>query len=892
MVAKVQPGVGKSPLHDDPVSHTSSVYKSPQQVAEEVFGKVEWLNEIEGYFACPGKHRHTQPDSSRDCRIMLDGTPNVHCVHASCLGETKDASHRLRDALKAHLVRWPSEGTVKATAPRNDGGAADPQLAENAARILPWILKNLAWETAEITAQSPTTVPQDLAAQAAAYLDLYKEEDNLWIGDKFSSGSPSHKCNWQKVSEWKRMAAAVPGRLGPFVCAANFKSDVYARKEENIQDRRFFVVEFDRIDEVVDEKLKRGEQLMPEDLQRNKAKSGAVIRFLSEFMGLCLRAIVDSGNKSIHAHFDMPPESLVQELEVILTAFKADPAAFRAAQPVRMPGYMSRADGRVHRLLYLDVTKIAPCLKKTPSQLVKGIAELFIKSETSKASSATTPGGGQSTVPSSTSPSNDGNSSFSSEGGRVNAEKDSLNSSSSEDHSPKTNTSTSSTTSQAAGSSSGTTASGSSCSSNSCSQPLSPEWPAPLPAAAFHGIAGQIVRMVEPHSEADPVALLVHLLVAVGNIVGRDVFIKADGASHYLNLFTAIVGDTAKARKGTAWNQIRRLLVSVDAVWSKDCIKGGLSTGEGLIWTVRDPIFEQKKGKSTPGQTELVMKDPGIQDKRLLVMETEMARTFNGIVRDGNTLSAVLRSAWDGDDLNTMVKSDPYKSTAPHVSFIGHITKEELLHHLNATESANGFANRFLWIASRRSKYLPEGGNIDEVNFDPILMRLRSIIDFARSCGEIKRSASTRSLWEIAYRELSEGSPGLLGAITGRAEAQVMRLSAIYAMLDKSRLIEPQHHEAALAVWKYCQATVRWIFGDKTGDKIADKIHAALKCAGGAGLTLTDISTSVFNRNQSAFNIHEALKKLVEYGYAQFRSGKTDSGGTEERWFVKAKVRN
>src|SRR5262245_43077054 len=44
------------------------------------------------------------------------------------------------------------------------------------------------------------------------------------------------------------------------------------------------------------------------------------------------------------------------------------------------------------------------------------------------------------------------------------------------------------------------------------SEPLpesSPDWPAPPAVEAFHGLAGNIVRTLEPHSEADPVALLV-----------------------------------------------------------------------------------------------------------------------------------------------------------------------------------------------------------------------------------------------------------------------------------------------------------------------------------------------------------------------------------------------
>ena len=56
-------------------------------------------------------------------------------------------------------------------------------------------------------------------------------------------------------------------------------------------------------------------------------------------------------------------------------------------------------------------------------------------------------------------------------------------------------------------------------------QSLSPgpppeQWPEPLDEAAFHGLAGEFVRMVEPHTEADPNALLVQVLVSYGNAIG------------------------------------------------------------------------------------------------------------------------------------------------------------------------------------------------------------------------------------------------------------------------------------------------------------------------------------------------------------------------------------
>src|SRR5215467_2467853 len=52
------------------------------------------------------------------------------------------------------------------------------------------------------------------------------------------------------------------------------------------------------------------------------------------------------------------------------------------------------------------------------------------------------------------------------------------------------------------------------------------DFPAPPSAAAFHGLAGDIVYRIEPHTEADPTAILVQTLIAYGNAIGRAPFAR------------------------------------------------------------------------------------------------------------------------------------------------------------------------------------------------------------------------------------------------------------------------------------------------------------------------------------------------------------------------------
>jgi len=67
------------------------------------------------------------------------------------------------------------------------------------------------------------------------------------------------------------------------------------------------------------------------------------------------------------------------------------------------------------------------------------------------------------------------------------------------------------------------------------------QWPEPMDAVAFHGLPGEIVRAIEPISEADPTALLVQVLVSFGALVGRTAHVRVEGDQHYANLFALLV---------------------------------------------------------------------------------------------------------------------------------------------------------------------------------------------------------------------------------------------------------------------------------------------------------------------------------------------------------------
>src|SRR5439155_26719727 len=157
--------------------------------------------------------------------------------------------------------------------------------------------------------------------------------------------------------------------------------------------------------------------------------------------------------------------------------------------------------------------------------------------------------------------------------------------------------------------------------------------------------------------------------------------------------------------------------------------------------------------------------DPGAADKRLLCYEPEFASVLKRADQQGNTLTVVLRQAYDGGDLRTLTRHSPLKATGAHVSLIGHCTTEELTRYLSATESANGFGNRILWLCVRRSKVLPEGGKLDPADLAPVEDRLRKAVECARGIDVMVRDERAREVWHAVYEELSEGKPGMAGAL-------------------------------------------------------------------------------------------------------------------------------
>jgi Protein of unknown function (DUF3987) len=380
------------------------------------------------------------------------------------------------------------------------------------------------------------------------------------------------------------------------------------------------------------------------------------------------------------------------------------------------------------------------------------------------------------------------------------------------------------------------------------SLPVPAGWPAPPDKTVYHELLGEIVTTIAPHTEADPAAILAQLLVAFGAAVGRGAFFQVEATRHHANEFMLLVGDSSRARKGSSWDHVRRLLTVVDPS-IEPRILTGLSSGEGLIWSVRDPA----------GQ------DPGIQDQRLLVIEPEFASVLKAASREISTLSPTLRSAWDGRPLAILTRTAPARASQAHVTVIGHITQHELRRHLTSTELANGYLNRILLIACRRQRLLPDGGHHDPLAGTGLDRLLAAALKHACTAGHVRLDQPAREQWHHAYRQLAvQPADGIVAQITARAEAHILRLALIYTLADGQHQIGTTHLTAALALHDYAARSAAWALTGATGQPLAEQIHAALVRHPG-GLTRSQISQTL-NHNQPAGQIDTALQALHTAG--------------------------
>jgi len=301
---------------------------SASAIAEKILGHIDWMTPAEGYCDCPGRNRHGNKSSRRDCAVYLDSIPTIHCVHASCNSIITATNKKLRGA----LLNGEPAGTRRMTAEDKARGKEreeNERVRQRAAKALPQLLKKFSWPYQQIITDSPMTVTGNEPEHWKLLLQKFQPDDVVWIGDKFDSGRPEHAAHFKTASEWLKYSVAP----APFICPVAFKNTSLARSNDSVVARRFLVVESDTL---------------------TRDEVGAVFHWLQKGCDLKLVAIIDTGGKSLHGWFEFE-EDLLDNQKLVLPALQCDPKLFTPSQPVRLPGALrDGVAGKYQKLVYLS----------------------------------------------------------------------------------------------------------------------------------------------------------------------------------------------------------------------------------------------------------------------------------------------------------------------------------------------------------------------------------------------------------------------------------------------------------------------------------------------------------------------------------------------------------
>ncbi len=384
-------------------------------------------------------------------------------------------------------------------------------------------------------------------------------------------------------------------------------------------------------------------------------------------------------------------------------------------------------------------------------------------------------------------------------------------------------------------------------------------WPI-LDRAARYGLAGDILSAIEEQTEADPVAILSTELVAYGNAIGPGSRALVGDDEHPGKLFAALVGSSASGGKGTSYGAVRPILRTADEEWLKAAYRTGFVSGEAFVANL--------SGRHAADGVPI--------EKRAFIIEPEFARLLAVNRRDGSTSSPIIRGAWDDGRLQLIRAKETLCVDGTHTSILAHITPEELREKLSSVDVANGFANRFLFLCVRRARRLPSGGYIEPAIIGSLGKRLRLAMEHGRIARILHRTKRAEEIWAEFY--LAEPEPaGLLGTLTARANAQKLRLSVLYALLDCRNEIDVEHVIAAEALWRYCADSVEHIFGGLTGSATQDRILAAARDAYPGGLDGTEVR-DLFGRKKGENEITPARISLAERGLIRVERDNTTGG--------------
>jgi hypothetical protein len=388
----------------------------------------------------------------------------------------------------------------------------------------------------------------------------------------------------------------------------------------------------------------------------------------------------------------------------------------------------------------------------------------------------------------------------------------------------------------------------------------------------LYGLVGQFAKIGAFGKGLNPIAIALAFMTWLSAALSPRIIFKVADTLHTCRIYAVHVGRSARGGKGDSMSLLNRVIEAID--FNNPGLipmqrNGGLSTREGLAMQVHDSYKDNKQDV------------PPILDKRLSIVESEFVKILALAKKDPGLILPVIRELWDfGGSIIPLTKTNPISATRPHMTLYGNITPYELRATLDPKDIHGGTVNRFLFIFAEREEMIafPSTTSTNDVNqlaaaiADVIRWSKQGYGSFAYNASqdqiEIGLSAEARDFWEItAFPRLSKPFGNeLVAEATNRRAPFALRLALLFAITDKSLIIEKHHLEAGVAWVDASAQTAKFLFGNQTKaiavNKVDKKKLIDFLLANNGQATRTEISSKCFHRKRTKSELDTLLNGL------------------------------
>jgi hypothetical protein len=300
-----------------------------------------------------------------------------------------------------------------------------------------------------------------------------------------------------------------------------------------------------------------------------------------------------------------------------------------------------------------------------------------------------------------------------------------------------------------------------------------------FPEAAWTGLLARYRDLVGPCTEAPPEFHYASFIAAVGCLVGRKAWIN-NPHPIYPNFYSLLIGETAQARKTTAYQFALRLLDDGAGVLLRNVQKlHGLASVEGLATKMQagDVLCVEDEFRS------LVTKGGQKAVANIIPKVTEL---FN---------------CPPFFEVNT--KNNPIRVENPFLGILSASTPAWFEKSLSKSDVSGGFLNRWLLFHGQGGKLLAFPPALDERQWGELVVDICVAVDGATGLHTF--SPPAKATYERFYTEIRTHA---ISEATTRMDLHAKKLALLYAILAGRREVSIEDVTQACAVAKYCAEVV------------------------------------------------------------------------------------